>query len=181
MLQSTSQSVRPEQHDGNPPHKATCPTRQQLFLPSYVEQPQPANARIQSVTSFLWSWLLVTTSGLAWANMPRPLKIRLIIILILLVQQSSKLSLPTTSSSTMMGSVSLKNWTKIPSNKPILSRLPGGYKRTARTANQLALWQRVIDLKYAPCAARCDWYYMSGGWISRMTCPSRYTRLKRAR
>jgi hypothetical protein len=33
-------------------------------LPSYVEWPQPANARIQSVTSFWTSWLLVATSGL---------------------------------------------------------------------------------------------------------------------
>jgi hypothetical protein len=40
--------------------------------------------------------------------MPRQNKIRLIITLILLVQQSSKLSLPMTSSSTMIGSISLK-------------------------------------------------------------------------
>jgi hypothetical protein len=32
-------------------------------------------------------------------------------------------------------------------------------KRTARMANQLPLWQRVIDPKYAPCTAQCDWYY----------------------
>ncbi len=91
-----------------------------IFFPSYVKWPQPANAMIQSVTSFLTSWHLVTKSGLAWANMPRPLRIRLIITHILLVQQSSKLSLPTTSSSTMRGSVSSNNWMKIPSNKPIL-------------------------------------------------------------
>ncbi len=42
-------------------------------------------------------------------------------------------------------------------------KIPGRYKRTARTANQLPLWQKVINLKYAPCAAQCDWYYMPGG------------------
>jgi hypothetical protein len=33
------------------------------------------------------------------------------------------------------------------------------YKRTARTANQLPSRQRLIDPKYAPCTAQCDWYY----------------------
>jgi hypothetical protein len=35
------------------------------FLQSYVKWPQPANVGIQSVTSFLKSWLLVVSSGLA--------------------------------------------------------------------------------------------------------------------
>jgi hypothetical protein len=35
------------------------------FFPSYIEWPQPANARIQSMTSFLTSWLSVATSGFA--------------------------------------------------------------------------------------------------------------------
>jgi hypothetical protein len=35
------------------------------FLPSYVEWPQQANARIQSVISFLTSWLSAATLGLA--------------------------------------------------------------------------------------------------------------------
>ncbi len=100
-------------------------------------------------------------------------------MLILLVYQSSKLSLPTTSSSMMRGFVSLKNWTKTPSNEPILSRLPGGYKRTARMANQLPSRQRVINPKYAPCAVQCDWFYMPGSWISRMKCSLQYTRQKR--
>ncbi len=120
------------------------------FLPSYVKRQQQANVRIQSVISSLTSWLSAASLGLTWVNMPKPLKIRLIIILILLALQSSKLSLPTTSSSTMIGSVSLRNWTKIPFNKPVLSRLPGGYKRTIRTANWLPSQQRVINLKYVP-------------------------------
>ncbi len=160
MLQSTCQLVQPKQHDGNPPQqhvtgrgycKTTCSTWQQFF-PSYIEWPQPANARIQSMTSFLTSWLSVATLGFAWANTHRPLRIRSIITLIHLVQQSSKLSLPTTSSSTMRGSVSSKNWTKTPSNKPVLSRLLGGYKGIAWMANQLPSRQRVIDQKYALCA-----------------------------
>jgi hypothetical protein len=43
--------------------KVLCLTTQ--FLPNYVKRPQPANARIQSVTSFLPLWLLVATLGLA--------------------------------------------------------------------------------------------------------------------
>jgi hypothetical protein len=35
------------------------------FFAKYVERPQPANARIQSVISFLTSWLLDATSSLA--------------------------------------------------------------------------------------------------------------------
>ncbi len=42
-----------------------CAPLDNKILQSCVEQPQPANARIQSVTSFLTSWLSVTTSDLA--------------------------------------------------------------------------------------------------------------------
>ncbi len=123
------------------------------------------NARIQSVISFSTSWLLAATSGLAWVNMPKPLKIRSTIILILPVLPSLKLSLPMILSYMRRGSVSLRNWSKIPFNKPVLSRLPGGYKRTARTAKRLPLQQRVIDLKYTPFAAQCNWYYAPGGCV----------------
>jgi hypothetical protein len=30
-------------------------------------------------------------------------------------------------------------------------------------ANQLPLRQRVINPKYAPCTAQCDWYYGPDG------------------
>jgi hypothetical protein len=43
-----------------------------------------------------------------------------------------------------------------------LSRLPGRYKRTARTANRLPSWQAVTNLKYAPCSVQCKWYYVPG-------------------
>ncbi len=142
-----------------------CSTQQQQQIPSYVKRPQPANARIQSVTSFLMLWLSVATSGLAWANMPRPLRIKLIITLICLVKQLSKLSSPTTSSSTMRGSILSINWTKIPFNKPVLSRLLGIYKKTTRTANQLPSRQRVIDPKYAPCSAWGNWAISQGGYV----------------
>jgi hypothetical protein len=42
-----------------------CAPFDNKFLPSCVERPQPANARIQSVTSFSTSWLSVATSDLA--------------------------------------------------------------------------------------------------------------------
>jgi hypothetical protein len=35
--------------------------------------------------------------------------------------------------------------------------------KTARTANRLPSRQRLIDPKFAPCAARCDWYYWPNG------------------
>ncbi len=111
----------------------------------------------------------------------RPLRIKLIIILIRLIKQLSKLSSPTTSSSTMRGSVLSRNWMKIPSNKPVLSRLLGIYKRTTRTANWLPSRQRVINPKYALCSAQCDWHYGPGGWISRMTCLLQYIRWNRVR
>ncbi len=90
-----------------------------IFLPSCIKRPQPANARIQSVTSFSTLWLLVATLDLAWGNMPRPLKTKSIITLIHLVKRLSRLSSPTTSSSTMKKSVSSRIWTKICSNEPV--------------------------------------------------------------
>jgi hypothetical protein len=36
-------------------------------------------------------------------------------------------------------------------------------QRTTRMANQLPSQQRVIDPKYAPCAAQCNWYYGPDG------------------
>ncbi len=42
-------------------------------------------------------------------------------------------------------------------------KITGIYKRTARMANQLPSRQRVIDLKYALCAAQCNWYYGPDG------------------
>jgi hypothetical protein len=54
-------------------------------------------------------------------------------------------------------------------------------QKTARTANQLPLRQRLINPKFALCAAQCNWYYKPNGRISRMTCPSWYVRQKRVR
>ncbi len=147
------------------------------FLPSYIEWPQPANARIQSVTSFLTLWLSATKFGLAWANMPRPLRIRLIITLIRLEKQLSKLSLPTTSSSMMR--VIIKELNKDSLQQARFVKITLRIQKNSRTANTLPLWQRVINPKYTPCAAQWDWYYRPGGSVSQMTCPLRYTRQKR--
>jgi hypothetical protein len=57
----------------------------------------------------------------------------------------------------------VKDLMKTPSNKPVLSRLLGVYKRTARMANRLPSRQRLIDPKYAPRAAQCNWYYGPNG------------------
>jgi hypothetical protein len=47
----------------------------------------------------------------------------------------------------------VKNLTMTPTNKPVLSRLLGIYKRTARTANRLPSRRRLIDPKL-PCVQR---------------------------
>jgi hypothetical protein len=104
-------------------HPLICLLNNMLWEEDIARQPAPLNkifAKLHqtataskckdSVSDLLFKVVaLGCYIGPCLSKYPRPLRIRSIITLILLVQQSSKLSLPTTSSSTMRGSVSSKN------------------------------------------------------------------------
>jgi hypothetical protein len=47
---------------------------------------------------------------------------------------------------------------RFPPTSLFLSRSLGVYKKTTRMVNRLHSQQRVINLKYAPCAVQCNWY-----------------------